>query len=48
MEQKREARNKPTHQPSVSLPQRRQEYKMEKKSLQVSGVGKVGQWHVNQ
>ena len=34
MEQDRNARNKPMHQWSINLPQKRQEYTMEKKSLQ--------------
>ena len=49
MEQNREPRDKPTHQWTINLPQRRQEYTMGKKTVSsASGVGKAGQLHVNQ
>ena len=47
MEQDREPRNKPTHLQSIDLQQGRQEYTMGKVSS-VSGIGKVGQLHINQ
>ena len=42
MEQNREPRNKATHLWSVNLRQRRQEYKMGKKTVSLSGAGKTG------
>ena len=49
MEQNREPRDKPTHQWTINLPRRRQEYTMGKKIVSsASGVGKAGQLHVNQ
>ena len=48
MEQNREPRNKPTHLQSINLRQKRQKYMMGKRISSVSGVGKVGQLHVNQ
>ena len=48
MEPNREPRNKPTHLEPINLQQRRQEYTMGKTVSSASGVGKVGQPHVNQ
>ena len=47
VEQKREPRNKPTHLWTINLRERRQEYTMEKTVSSASGIGKVGQPHVN-
>ena len=40
--------NKPTYLQAIKLWQRRQEYTMEKRVSLATGVGKVGQLHVNQ
>ena len=48
MEQNIEHGNKSKHLQSINLQQRRQEYKMEKRTVSLtSGAGKNGQLHVN-
>lgn len=48
MKQNREPRNKPTHLSSVHLRQGRQKYTMEQRVSPTNGIGKVGQFNVNQ
>ena len=49
MEQNKEPKHKPRHLWSISLQQRKQEYKMGKKTVSsLSGAGKIGQLLVNQ
>ena len=49
MEQTKEPKHKPRHPWSISLQQRKQEYKMGKKTVSsLSGAGKIGQLLVNQ
>jgi len=49
MEQNRESKNKPRHLRSINLQQRRQEYKMGKKTVfSANDAWKTGQLHINQ
>ena len=49
MEQNREPRNKPRQLQLINLQERRQEYKMGKKTVfSAGGAGKTGQPHLNQ